>query len=99
MDIDIVRIGIVELRRPGGYGIVNGEDGRERFVLNVNERQGLQRRIFVDGGNRRYFFAHIADLLGGEKLLVLGVSEYPPSIAAHILRGDNGLDPREPFRF
>jgi len=98
VDIDVVGIDLVELGRAGRERILDGKDGRERLVGDVNERERFQCRVFIDGSYGSHFFAHITDLLGGKKLLVLGVFKNSPFVAARILCREDGFYAREFFR-
>src|SRR5262249_52686212 len=56
---------------------LDGRDGRERLVLDLDRVERVERRVFIDRGHGRNRVAHIAHLVGCEGVLVLGDGEDP----------------------
>ena len=71
-------------------GLLGVEYGRQGLILHVDEGQGLRRRVLVRGGDRRHFFAHVANPVFCENV-VLFVNRTPRE-TGRVAEGDGRLD-------
>ena len=87
-DHGVVLVLVVDLRRPVGHGRSGVEDGGELLVGDLDEVDGGSGGLLVDGGDGRDLIAHVADLVRGERHLVL--DEGTPAALEGVLGGHHG---------
>ena len=73
---------------------LDGKDGIEHLVVDVDEAQGLLRHVLADGRHRRHRVADVADLVHRQRFLVLG-GGHDAELRRHVVAGDDGVDPRK----
>ena len=73
---------------------LDGKDGIEHLVFDVDETQRRLRGVFADGSYRRHRIPDVADLVHRQRLLVL-CGRHDAEFLRHVLAGDDGMDARQ----
>ena len=69
--------------------LLDGQDRFERLVLDVDERQRLERGVLIERCDGRDGLADVAHLVDRERRLVLG-RRHDPHLLGHVLARDDG---------
>ena len=72
--------------------LLDGEDRLEVVVLDIDQREGLERRVLIDRRDSRDGLADVSDAIDGEGGLVLR-RRHDPHLLGHVRPGHNGNDP------
>ena len=92
MDVDVLGKIVVNQRRIRRHGCHGIENRRQFFICHLNQTERRKGRFFVHSRHGRHFFAEVADLFGGQKLLIHGVSENTPFAASGVFACHHGFD-------
>ena len=73
---------------------LDGKDGIEHLVIDVDETQRRLGYVLAGGRHRGHGVADVADLVHRQRLLVLG-GGHDAELLRHVLAGDDGVDARQ----
>ena len=82
----------MEQRRVSRQRGITIKDGRQFFVINLDQAERFQGRIFIDSRDSRDLVPNVPDLVYTEQLLVPRVSEHAPFFPRGILARYHRVD-------